>query len=187
LPTATKSLRGFEAELSGRDGVSFELDGSVLKVKGSLGEIKRDFYSQNIKLDVINNKVYLKAIKTTKREKAMIGSIRAHIKNMERAICEGIDYKLKVCSTHFPMTVSMKDGKFIVKNFIGERHPRVLEIPKDVDVKIDGDIVDVHGIDKERVGYIASRLEMLTKRSGFDSRVFQDGIYIIQKDGNDLK
>ena len=187
MPTATKSLRNFEAELPGREGVSFELEGTTLKVKGSLGEIKRNLYSPNIKIDVINNKVILKATKTTKREKAMIGSIKAHIKNMERAISEGIDYKLKVCSTHFPMTVSLKDGKFIVKNFIGERNPRILDIPEDVDVKIDGDIVDVHGIDKERVGYIASRLEMLTKRNGFDNRVFQDGIYIIQKDGKDLK
>ncbi len=187
MPTATKSKRKFEAEIDAPEGVSFEFKDNVLRVKGAKGETERRFELPNIRFLVSNDKVVVKAVKMTKREKALIGSVKAHINNMIKAVTEGIVYKLKVCSTHFPMNVAIQNNQLIVKNFIGERHPRVLDLPSDVDVKINGDIIEVHAYDKEKAGLTASRIEQLTRRVNFDNRVFQDGIYIIEKDGKEIK
>jgi large subunit ribosomal protein L6 len=188
LPTATKekkfSKRKFEAEYDAPEGVSFEFQNNVLKVIGPKGETSKSFNYPFIKMDVTANKIIAIAQRITKREKTMLGSFKSHIKNMIRSTSEGIIYKLKVCSTHFPMTVKIQNDKIVVNNFVGEKFPRTLDVSHpSVKVKLDGEIIEVSGVDKEDVGTMASKIELLTKRSGFDNRIFQDGIYIIEKDG----
>jgi len=47
---------------------------------------------------------------------------------MIRGVTEGYTYKLKICSGHFPMNVSLKGDVLEIKNFIGESVPRKLKI-----------------------------------------------------------
>ena len=54
------------------------------------------------------------------------------------------------------------------------------------EVKLDG-IINITSPDKEIAGQISADIEQLTRRPGFDTRVFQDGIYIINKDGEEQK
>jgi large subunit ribosomal protein L6 len=48
-------------------------------------------------------------------------------------------------------------------------------------VEIRGQEVIVEGIDKEECGQTAANLEQATKIKDKDPRVFQDGIYIVEK------
>jgi len=48
-------------------------------------------------------------------------------------------------------------------------------------VEVDGEEVTLSGSDKEAVGQTAADIEQLTRVSGKDNRVFQDGVYITQK------
>ncbi len=105
---------------------------------------------------------------------------------MLRGVTEGHTYKLKVCSGHFPMSVSVKEGVLEVKNFIGEKVPRRLMIKDGVTVTAEGDVIVVTGHDKERVGNQAAAIEQLMRRPGFDRRIFQDGIYLTEKDGKEV-
>ncbi len=43
------------------------------------------------------------------------------------------------------------------------------------------DEVMVSGIDKERVGQTMANIEQATRVRGFDIRIFQDGIYLVDK------
>jgi large subunit ribosomal protein L6 len=105
---------------------------------------------------------------------------------MIKGVQEGFTYKLKICSGHFPMSVALKGNTFEIKNFIGEKVPRTLKIKQGADVKIEGDQITVHATDKELAGTTAGAIEKLTRRPGFDKRIFQDGIYITEKDGKKL-
>ena len=68
------------------------------------------------------------------------------------------------------------------KNFFGEKVPRKIKFDKkNVSIKVDGTEVLVEGMDKEKVGQTAASIEQLTRRPGFDKRIFQDGIYITEK------
>ena len=84
------------------------------------------------------------------------------------------------------MNVSLKGDVLEIKNFIGEKVPRTLKIRPGASVKINGDEIVVEAINKEIAGQTAGSIEKLTKRPGFDKRIFQDGIYIVEKDGKRL-
>lgn len=79
------------------------------------------------------------------------------------------------------MNVSLAGSKLSVKNFLGEKIPRITEIPQGVAVKIEGDKITVTSIDTELGGRTSSNIEQLTRIARRDRRIFQDGIYIIQK------
>ena len=62
-----------------------------------------------------------------------------------------------------------------------------MKIKEGVKVAVEGDKVKVEGTDKELVGQTAANIETLTKIKGRDRRIFQDGIFIINKGGKELK
>lgn len=163
-------------------GVEFVVEDDMVKIKGEKGEISRNFNAPSIGINVKEEKVILNALtkKLTKRDKRMIKTIRAHIVNMINGVVNGYEYKLKICSGHFPMTFNVEGGGVSIKNFFGEKVPRKMNF-KDVVVKVEGDIITVSGVDKEIVGNVSARIEHATKIKGRDRRVFQDGVWLLSK------
>lgn len=169
------------------EGVSVNIDNTVIIVKGPKGEVKRNFLFKKISLKLDKDKVLFSVVKPTKKEKTAIFTTEAHLKNMFKGVLEGSVYKLKICSGHFPMKVSLKGNILEVKNFMGETVPRTLEIKPGVKVEVKEPEIIVTGPDKELASQTAAAIEQLCKRANFDRRIFQDGIYITMKDGVELK
>ena len=182
-----KMKKKIEKKIEVPDNVEVNIDGSKVKVKGPLGELERSFkLKENIYLKKENNKdVIIGCEKATKKEKKLINTTAAHIKNMIKGVVEGFEYKLQVCFSHFPISVEFdkEKGLLLIKNFLGENKERVAKILPDVDVEIKNDIVIVKGIDKEKVGQSAANIENATRIKAKDRRVYQDGIWIIEKAG----
>ncbi len=176
-------VNDYEEKLDIPDGVEVSVDGYDFAIKGPKGELKRRLPYKGVTYSVEDGAVTIRFKRFTQREKRMIGTFKAHLKNIFRGVTEAHVYKLKICSSHFPMNVSFQDNQLIVKNFIGEKVPRTLSVSKDVDLKIDGTTIVLTSTSKELAGTTASDIELLTKRTRFDKRIFQDGIYIIEKDG----
>jgi large subunit ribosomal protein L6 len=168
-------------------GVDVKIDNGIIEVKGKQGTIKRRIAVKNVKIVLNDKRIEVFAENATKNEKTNLYTYAAHIRNMMKGAMEGHKYVLKVCASHFPMNVSVANNELIVKNFIGEKVSRRLKLPAEVKVKVEGDIVRVEGADKELTGQCAASIEQLTRRPGFDRRVFQDGIYITEKDGKKIK
>src|SRR4030065_2566176 len=93
---------------------------------------------------------------------------------------------MKMVSAPFPIKASVNGDTFMIENFLGEKYPRKAKILGATKVNVKGDLVDLTGPDVEAVGQTAANIERATKIKGFDPRVFQDGIYIIQKPGRGL-
>lgn len=184
--TAMKNEMSEQIELP--TGVSAAASESSLTMKGPKGEVTRRFSAPNASLAVEGNKVKVTSEKASKKEKKVLGSIRAHIVNMIKGVTEGHLYKLKVCYSHFPITVTVSGKKLTVKNFLGEKIPREVELPDNVKAKVEGgaDLI-IESTDKEAAGMAAGSIEQLTKRANYDTRVFADGIYITMKDGKEVK
>jgi len=169
------------------ENIQVSVKDSILTTKGQKGEVVKNFVNPQISILVEKNLIKLMAKNATKREKKLMNTFRAHIKNMFKGVTEGHIYQLKICSGHFPMNVSVQGNEFIVKNFLGERFPRKLTLKENVGVKVEGDIVTVESSSKELAGQTAADIEQLTKIKGRDLRIFQDGIWIINKDGKQIK
>jgi len=167
--------------------ITFNLDKGILILNGKKGELKRDFLDPKIKLEKQENKIKISGLKSTQREKKKVNTCAAVIKNMVKGVTEGHKYLLKICSGHFPMNVSVNKDQLVIKNFFGEKTPRTLNIKQGTSIKVENELVTIEGIDKDICGEMASDIEQLTKRSNFDPRIFQDGIYIINKDGKEIK
>ena len=105
----------------------------------------------------------------------------AHIKNMITGVTKGFTYKLKIVFTHFPVQVTVEGDKVVIRNFLGERAPRVAKIMPGVKVEVTKEDVIVKGIDIEAVGQTAANIEQATRIKEKDLRVFLDGIYIYEK------
>lgn len=163
------------------EDVNVTIDGEV-KVKGPKGELSRKFNHSEISMAVEDDKVVLEVKFPKKKDKAMIGTLKAHINNMIRGVTEGFTYRMKIVYAHFPMSVKVAGDKVLIENFLGERHPRTAKIVGDTKVQVKGDEVEVTGINKEHVGQTMANLEQATKIKGRDPRVFQDGIYLVSKE-----
>jgi len=168
------------------EGVNVNLDRSTLKISASNGEVIRNLLHPKIQLSIDGNKIILEAKRATKREKTILGSFESHVKNMVIGVQEPHVYRLKICSGHFPMNVSMSGQELIIKNFLGESVPRKVLLSQDVKVKINGTEIEVKSPDKEVAGQSAAKIESLCKITGRDKRIFQDGCYIVHKAGRDL-
>jgi len=163
------------------EAVKVQTDHDIVVVEGPKGKLEKKLLNPRVTIEVKDGKVRIFAKKASKREKMFIGTFNAHINNMVRGVQDEYVYKLKICSGHFPMNVSVNNKEFIVKNFFGEKIPRVLKLRDGVDVKVQGDEVEVKSIDKDLAGQTAASIEQLTKRTKYDHRIFQDGIYITLK------
>jgi large subunit ribosomal protein L6 len=164
-------------------GVSATMQGMVLAVKGPKGENHRAVATKRVLVKVEGSNIVVSAKNVTKNDKRILQTNTAHIRNMVRGVAQGHVYKLKICSGHFPMSVAIKGDLFEVKNFIGEAVPRTLKINPGAKVTIQGTDITVESASKEAAGTQAAAIELLMRRPGFDPRVFQDGIYITEKDG----
>ena len=169
------------------EGITIKIDGGIVMAKGLKNETKKTLLSPGIELKVEGSMVMISSKKKSKREKKLIGTFKAHIKNMFKGVSEGHKYTLKICAGHFPIDVSFEKGIFAVKNFLGEKIPRTIKIKEGVSVKVEGDLVVIEGPSKDTASQVAADIEQLTRRPGYDTRIFQDGIYITNKDGKEIK
>jgi large subunit ribosomal protein L6 len=167
-------------------GVEAKLEESTLSVKGKNGEIVRDFVYPKINISIEGDKIILKSEKANKTIKRILKANFKHVKNMVKGVQEPFIYKLKICSGHFPMNVTIKENQITIKNFFGESVPRVTKFPKEVQAKVNGDIIELSCPDIEKVGLAASKIENLCRITNRDIRIFQDGCYLIHKAGKDL-
>ena len=166
-------------------GVEITLDGKI-KVVGPKGEVEKQIIHPKIQIKKEDNKITIGCKKGSKKEKKIIHAFRAHLNNMISGVQENFTYKIKICSGHFPMNVSVSNNQLIIKNFLGENTPRTLDLKAGAKVKVEGDIIVVSAASKEIAGQVAADIEQLTKVTNKDIRIFQDGCYIIEKAGKVL-
>jgi large subunit ribosomal protein L6 len=165
------------------DGVKVEIKESVVKISGPRGKLSREFVHNRAKIFERDGKVIVSCEIPRVKDKAVVGTFAAHIKNMIDGVTNGFEYKMKIVYSHFPIKAYVKGDKFIIENFLGERTARKANIVKDTKIAVKGNDIVLTGADIEAVSQTAANIERSTKIKGFDSRVFQDGAYIVEKAG----
>ncbi len=164
------------------EGHTLELQNKTIIIKKGAEEIKKSYKINGITAKVEGNKLIIEKANSNKNDKKLIHSLVSHIKNAIHGLDKKYEYKLQICSIHFPMNVKVEKNELIIKNFFGERKDRIIEINPKVSIKVENDIITLEASDKEVAGQEASKLEGLTRITARDRRVFQDGLWIIKKE-----
>ena len=163
------------------DGVKAILDGMHLRVPGPKGQLSRNVRFPQVTVTCDGNEVVIATESRRKEITAMVGTLEAHTKNMFRGVTDGYEYRMKVVYSHFPIQLKLQGNKLEIANFLGEKKARHARIEQGVTVKVGNDEVVLTGIDRELVGTTAANIEHATHIRDRDPRVFQDGIYMVQR------
>jgi len=163
------------------EGVTVRMEGNLVKVTGPKGMLMREMYYPNVSLSVADREFTITTESERKKILAVCGTFAAHLQNMCMGVTKGYQYRMKVVYSHFPIQLKLAGDRMEIGNFLGEKRSRWARIEKDVKVVLGSDEVTLTGIDKESVGKTAANIEHATRIRERDPRVFQDGVYIVER------
>jgi|SRR6056297_1852037 len=163
------------------DDVTAEVDHLDLTVEGPEGSVTRRLWYPDVDVSVEDDAVVVESDAEDAKTNSTVGTFESHVENMFHGVTEGWEYKLEVHYSHFPMQVDVEGDEIVIQNFLGEKAPRRTQVRGDTDVEVDGEDVTLSGPSIEDVGQTAADIEQLTRVTDKDTRVFQDGVYIVEK------
>ncbi len=190
LPTSTekkegkgekKSRKGEERTIPVPQGVKVSFQNDLFQAQGPKGNLSRVLRAPGVAIEVKDSTVVVRATSSRRQHRALAGTLAAHAANMVAGASRGYTCRMKVCFSHFPIQVAAAGKEVQISNFLGEKRPRRAKVVGATQVEVKGDTLLVNGPDIEAVGQTAANIEQATKIKDYDPRVFQDGIYIVEK------
>ena len=178
---STKQMEKLDLEIEIPKDVNVKLKGRMLQVQGPLGKTHKSFRKIPVIIEIIENKINLKATGTRKKHYAILNTSRSLIKTLCEGVIDGYTIKMKIVYSHFPISVKTQDKKVLIENFQGERAPRVTKIWGETKVVPKGDDVIITGHVLTDVSQTAAEIENGSRVKNKDHRVFLDGIYKFEK------
>ncbi len=164
-------------------GISFSVAHGRLTAKGPLGSVGRPFPADVIGFEATDASVTLslKIPSDRRRAQALLKTWAAHVRNLAGGLTVGVEARMKVVAAHFPMKVQVRGEEVVVENFLGEKYPRSTRLRPGTKATVEGEFVIVSGYDVEEVGQSAANIERVTHIRDYDPRVFQDGIFLVER------
>lgn len=163
------------------EGVNVAIDNMNVSVSGPEGQVKRELWYPGIVIKKVDSEIVVETQMQRREQLAMLGTLESHLKNMITGVSKGYEYKMKVVYSHFPIQLKAEGSQVLISNFLGEKKARKANILGNTRVAIKGDQVIISGINKEDVGQTAANIRTATKIKRFDPRVFQDGVYLVER------
>ncbi len=174
---STKQMEKLDLEIEIPKDVNVELKGRMLQVQGPLGKTHKSFRKIPVIIEIIENKIHLKATGTRKKHYAILNTARSLIRTLCEGVVDGYTIKMKIVYSHFPISVKVQNNNVLIENFQGERAHRTAKIWGGTKVVAKGDDVIITGMVLTDVTQTAAEIELKTKVKNKDHRVFLDGIY----------
>jgi len=139
-------------------GVTVELDGRHVTVKGTKGTLELDLMP-GLKLEQDDGNLSLSKEAENADTQASFGLMRTLVNNMVVGVSQGYTRALEINGVGFRAAVQ---GKAINLS-LGFSHPVVFQLPEGVEAKVEKNVVTLSGYDKQVVGQTAANLRALKK------------------------
>lgn len=167
------------------NGAKAEISPGMIKISGKLGSTTKVINEKLLDVKVSGDTITVTPKKPKNiARKAELASqaFCTCIKNALDGVQNGIERKMTSVSAHFPMTIEAKGNVLTIKNIFGERFPRTTAIVGDTKIEVKGNEVKVKGVDPYDVGQTITNIRKLCKSKDKDTRVFQDGLYLVREE-----
>ena len=135
-------------------GVTAQVDGHRVTIKGPKGELSRTLHA-DLAVAVEDNSVVVRRPSDEARHKALHGLSRTLVANMVEGVTTGFAKSLEIQGVGY----KAEPKPFGVQLVVGFSHPVPYHAPKGIKISVDNNVlVKVEGTDKELVGQVAAEL-----------------------------
>jgi len=135
-------------------GVTVDLKGNDVKVKGPKGELTRTIRPE-IEIKMEEDKLVLTKKNDDRLSRSLHGLSRTLVANMVKGVSDGFEKTLEMTGVGY--RAQMEGTKLVMA--LGFSHPIEIEPPKGLAIAVGkGNVITVTGIDKQAVGDLASAI-----------------------------
>ena len=140
-------------------GVEVKVDGSVVSVKGSKGELSHSVASP-IQVSLEESTITVSRPNDEREARSLHGLTRTLISNMIVGVTEGYKKNLEIVGTGYRVQAKGSDLEFA----LGYSHPVAVKAPEGITLTVDSPTkVSVSGINKQQVGEVAANIRKLRR------------------------
>jgi large subunit ribosomal protein L6 len=161
-------------------GVTANVDGQTVKVKGPKGELKLVLHG-DVVAKVENGGVQVNPLSETKQARAMWGTYRALVAKLVTGVTKGYEKKLEITGVGYRAAVQGKK----LNLQLGYAHDINYAIPEGVTIVTPKQTeIVISGIDAQKVGQAAAEIRGFRKPEPYKGKgVKYAGEYIFRKEG----
>jgi len=138
-------------------GVEVDIKDEKVLVKGPKGEIFQAI-PEEILVKKEDNKILVSSKGKSKKTSALWGTIRALLSNNLKGASVGFEKKLEIRGIGYKAAI---EDKNILKLQVGFSHPIKIEIPPGLSLLVEKNIINISGIDKQKVGEFAAKIRKI--------------------------
>ena len=159
--------------------VEVKVDGANVSVKGPNGNLEYSFTDQ-VKIELNNKEVLVTPVNESKVARSLWGTTRTLINNMVTGVTTGFTKSLEFNGVGYKAAVS---GDTLTLN-LGFSHPIEYKLPEGVSAKVNKNVIDISGSNKELVGFAAAKIRSFRPPEPYKGKgVRYEGEYIMRKEG----
>jgi large subunit ribosomal protein L6 len=161
-------------------GVTVQIDGESVKVKGPRGELSRCLHPE-IKVVLDGDQVNVTRPSEEKRHRALHGLTRSLVNNMVEGVTSGFFKRLEIHGVGYRAEETGNGVRLVV----GYSHPVEYEAPAGIKIVVEKPtLVKVEGIDKEVVGQVAAELRKVRPPEPYKGKgIRYEGEHVRRKAG----
>ncbi|WPU65240.1 50S ribosomal protein L6 [Peredibacter starrii] len=135
------------------DKVEVKVNGLTVDVKGPKGQLSYTFH-KDVKIEKADKAINVLPANQTTSAKAVWGMSRTLLGNMVTGVTTGFVKSLEFNGVGYKAAVS---GSTLTLN-LGYSHSIDYKLPKGVEAKVNKNVIEFHGCDKELVGFVAAQV-----------------------------
>lgn len=135
------------------DKVEVKLNGNTVEVKGPKGQLSYTFHKE-VKIEKADKALNVTPANESASARALWGMSRTLLGNMVTGVTTGFVKSLEFTGVGYKAAVS---GSTLTLN-LGYSHPIDYKLPQGIEAKVNKNVIEFHGSDKELVGFVAAQV-----------------------------
>lgn len=165
-------------------GVEVQIDGSTVRVKGPKGELSSTF-NEDMKIELEDGLVTVTRPSDNRTHRSLHGLTRTLIANMVTGVSEGFSKNLEIIGVGYRAQLKGSDLELA----LGFSHPVIVKGEPGITFEVPAPTkITVSGIDKQRVGQVASEIRDFRPPEPYKGKgVRYEGEYVRRKLGKTAK
>ena len=162
-------------------GVSAEVEGKTLTVKGPKGLLSMVLLDDLVTTAIDDGQISIKPVADSQRSRAAWGLQRTNVQNLVTGVTEGFSKVLEINGVGYRAQAQGKN----LRLQLGYSHDVNYAVPEGVEVKTpDANTVEISGIDGQKVGQVAAEIRRWRKPEPYKGKgIKYRGEFIFRKEG----